>query len=604
MAAAGGKNDANTESKTLEHSPGPPVTESLLPQPKSKRPARWFSAWGMLSLHAGVCLAIALAIALAVNGYEALDDQAATHAKYIDGRLILRVSDVTTLVSAALVIVKLFVSWWTTLAVHACANHFFPETLSPTPCGDGDVNQDTAQKATTGDIDFMRQWKLPPWLKPPFALPRRPGQWTMTFALVAGAGQVLIAPVLSGATNWTSVSVTRNTATGSVAAVSPQADFSEWYWYNYPYTGTSYGLGRRPSLRMAAGYASLAWADLLTVFENGTSRTGNGCRHLVTSNDAMGLNSTLLNALLPCINIHSIQWYNASDSPSRVQTNLVLESYDLSIVNDAPFYYYNPGVAVMYDPNHLWNNSQVTSVKPDAVLYTGQQTLWMLVQRQPWQNPPCSHLDPTIFGSVDSLGLYNYSTGDKVNSNCYFFGRVNFTAGVTVSPQSTYLSSRVVEDQTPLEDVVFEASPWTQESLWLLPDLMTMISVMNSTLLPTYDNIDGYVEALVRQAYLAAWDMYHDSFDEDERQLTYTALQSVSRQLADVSFARVFGWLGICLLMTLTGIFLLAGVLAREDLELSKDEYQEAKQGGKSDAWEGFKASLSGFFGDWISSRL
>ena len=55
-------------------------------------------------------------------------------------------------------------------------------------------------------------------------------------------------------------------------------------------------------------------------------------------------------------------------------------------------------------------------------------------------------MDPTIFGSVDSLGIYNYSTGDKVNSNCYFFGLVTFTAGVTVSPYSTYLSNRVVED--------------------------------------------------------------------------------------------------------------------------------------------------------------
>jgi hypothetical protein len=241
MAAARGKNDANTESKTLGDSPAPPLTDNPPPESKSKRLARWFCAWCMLLLHAGVCLAIALAIALAVNGYEALDDQSATHAEYIDGRLVLRVSDVTTLVSAALVIVKLFVSWWTTVAVHACTHHFFPETASTTLSGDGDGNNETAQ-------DFMRRWKLPPWVKPPFSLPRRPGQWTMTFALVAGAVQVLIAPVLSGATNWTSVSVTRNTTTESVAAVSPQANFSDWYWYNYPYTGTNYGLGRRPSL--------------------------------------------------------------------------------------------------------------------------------------------------------------------------------------------------------------------------------------------------------------------------------------------------------------------------------------------------------------------
>jgi hypothetical protein len=34
-----------------------------------------------------------------------------------------------------------------------------------------------------------------------------------------------------------------------------------------------------------------------------------------------------------------------------------------------------------------------------------------------------------------------------------------------------------------------------------------MIAVMNSSLLPTWDNIDGYAETLIRQSYLAAWDM-------------------------------------------------------------------------------------------------
>ncbi len=61
-------------------------------------------------MHSGVFPAVALAIALAVDRYQALDDQSATHTQYIDGRLILRVSDITTLVSAGLVVVKLLVS--------------------------------------------------------------------------------------------------------------------------------------------------------------------------------------------------------------------------------------------------------------------------------------------------------------------------------------------------------------------------------------------------------------------------------------------------------------------------------------------------------------
>jgi len=209
-------------------------------------------------------------------------------------------------------------------------------------------------------------------------------------------------------------------------------------------------------------------------------------------------------------------------------------------------------------------------------------------------------MDPTIFGSVDSLPYYNYSTGDKVNSNCYFFALVDYTAGVTVSPRSTYHSSRVVEDQTPLEEVVFEPNPWVQESLWLLPDLMTMIAVMNSSLLPTYDNIDGYVEALLRQAYLAAWDMYHDSFDEDQISVTYTALPGVSRQLASISAARVYGWLSICLLMTVTGALLLANVLTGWDLQPSDRELRQGKDDGKS-AGRSIISALLGLCGDPVT---
>lgn len=67
------------------------------------------NAWSILLVHLGVCVAIALSIALAVHGYEALDDKSATHASYAGGKLILRVGDVTTLISAALVVVKLLV---------------------------------------------------------------------------------------------------------------------------------------------------------------------------------------------------------------------------------------------------------------------------------------------------------------------------------------------------------------------------------------------------------------------------------------------------------------------------------------------------------------
>ncbi|KAI3565895.1 hypothetical protein IWW34DRAFT_908191 [Fusarium oxysporum f. sp. albedinis] len=115
---------------------------------------------------------------------------------------------------------------------------------------------------------------------------------------------------------------------------------------------------------------------------------------------------------------------------------------------------------------------------------------------------------------------------------------------------------------------------------------MTMIAVMNSTLLPTYDNIDGYVQQLLRQLYLAAWDMYHDSFDSDQNSLTYKAIPGISRQLAEVSFARVFSWLGVCLLMTSSGFLLLVIVLDRRDMEVPEEALLEVREERESTGWD------------------
>lgn len=107
-----------------------------------------------------------------------------------------------------------------------------------------------------------------------------------------------------------------------------------------------------------------------------------------------------------------------------------------------------------------------------------------------------------------------------------------------------------------------------------MPDLMTMIAVMNSTLLPTWDNVDCYVELLIRQSYLAAWDTYHAWFDMAEP--LFDATLNEPRVKASVSFSRVFSWLAICLLSTLAGLVLLllaAGYKEEDDgLEEMKSE--------------------------------
>ncbi|KAF3060831.1 hypothetical protein CFAM422_010849 [Trichoderma lentiforme] len=78
------------------------------------------NAWGILKCRGAISTAIALGIDLAVDKYESLGDDGATHAGIVSDRLIHRVSDVTAIAFTAIVVVKLLVSTWIAHAIWAC----------------------------------------------------------------------------------------------------------------------------------------------------------------------------------------------------------------------------------------------------------------------------------------------------------------------------------------------------------------------------------------------------------------------------------------------------------------------------------------------------
>lgn len=398
----------------------------------------------------------------------------------------------------------------------------------------------------------MMKWKVPPWIKWRPEMPKKRVCWMVALLLLLIFPQALTGPLLSGAVDWNSSSITSQDV--EVLSKDPTALFGDWYWY------LSQEVTRKEYLRKAAGIASLAWANVLYVGQSRTDQTGNGCRHVVYDY-GMEANSTILGDTIPCIKIHDISWAN-SPVPSSV-TDYVgnQSSLALSLVGDAPFNYYHSGAAVLFDPeNTLWNTSDLIvndterfALVPSPTLFSGTKTIGLLVQRQPNTHPEdCSPIRPNPFGDTSNL-THIYAFSDTGNQNCYRVGTVNFTAGVMKTAVTTYVSNQVVEAPAG-ESLQLQADIWVQEALWFLPDLMTMIAVMNSSSMPTWNNMDDYVEMLIRYSYLAAWDMYHSSFDENGTSLVATRHEP--RLQATVSSARVFSWLAISLLMTLSGILL------------------------------------------------
>ncbi|RYP72578.1 hypothetical protein DL771_004073 [Monosporascus sp. 5C6A] len=531
------------QSLTAETNPVP-APEQTYDSPGKKRRLHVPAAarpWFILFVHGACCVAVALAVALGLDGYMAGDD---SNPRLVDGRLLLRVSDITTMVSVALVIIRIIVGWWSAIILWASGRYMLHRA---------------AARTDHRTVSRMIRSKLPPWLQSVRNFPTGFPAWTISAALLAILIQAFISPILTGSINWNATFRISNTAV-SVSSADPTAAPGVWYWYN-----AQGSFDKRAYLRSAAGYASSAWADPSTVDPHGNSLVGNGCRHIV-NDDGLPRNSVLVDALLPCINVNSISWYRPDDVIP--EDDWGVSGQELTLVDDDPWYYYRAGVTLVYDVNRTRETPNPYDRLPSADTFSGNMTVALMVYRRTYDvDPICQMLPNTIFGD---MGALPYVVRERLptagNENCYLVGRIDFTAGVTRSSRATYISPRLVEDTTPIEDVVYEPHPWVWDAIWMMPDLMTMLAVMNTSQLPTYNNIDDYVGNMVRQGYLGAWDMLSHSFDRPESAESYSAFPAESRLLADVSFVRVFTWLGLCLLMTISGVLLLGAVLRADDL--------------------------------------
>ncbi|KAI9868411.1 MAG: hypothetical protein M1813_005854 [Trichoglossum hirsutum] len=334
-----------------------------------------------------------------------------------------------------------------------------------------------------------------------------------------------------------------------------------WYYY------LSDQGSRKYYVTNTIGFVDKAWVNLNLEMAN--KRVGATCRHVVPDHN-FPVGSLLLGATIPCIDIHDISW--ATEPASQNIIDLVQDSSPLSVVGENFLNNFQEGQAALFDPQPLaWDSDKLIRSKtatadyPAALLFSGKKTV-LLYRGRGASSSECNVFAtgvPSLFG--------NATPGDTVfqpsgSNRCYMYGTVSFTAGVIKPPKSRYISSQVVEANViakgthPLreEDTVasFEQSIWVSEALSLMSDVMTVIAITNSSSLPTWNNLDNYTGALIRIAYLAAWDMLHGSFEQTDT-TTLQALPAAQRLRASVSPERVFGWFAVNLLLTASGIVII-----------------------------------------------
>ncbi|RSM19121.1 hypothetical protein CDV31_002042 [Fusarium ambrosium] len=482
-------------------------------------------------LHILWCILLVVCMLILLDGYHAILPEAP---RYVDSQLRLRVSDVTTIISVALVVTRLLVGAWMGVVLW---NVIF--VLLETP---GLHLSEVTQTFT---------YKVPPW----HAIRGNKSGFFVVGLLLLVVPQPLIGPLISGAVDW-DVGFKYSADLDQTQAGYPGASPLLWFWYYYS------SEDRRSYVRRAAAYASIAW--------DGTAIDEGHCRHIM-NDDGFPVNSSVLDATIPCLQIHSIKFpteYPPDDVFQVVNLSVHAATYDdgLTRVKDPPLSYGIDGNAVLFDkddrPGMLGNfpNKSDTEFRmdvPSAYLYSGILHAVVLINGTVSLNGNnCTDLKESIFGMKKFNNIF--TPNERGNYyRCFTYAVVNLTAGVVRSPKSTYLSSRVIQGDATGSEVSIQPAPWVQEAMYLMPDVMSVFSMMNSSGLSTWENLEEYVTRLIRYSYQGSWDMLSRSFEPDNKLLSVRRYEQ--RQVAQVSRPRVFGWLGASLALTLSWALLVLG---------------------------------------------
>jgi hypothetical protein len=177
-----------------------------------------------------------------------------------------------------------------------------------------------------------------------------------------------------------------------------------------------------------------------------------------------------------------------------------------------------------------------------------------MIGRQ-WSNE-CKIISSGLFGNATSMAKITNAyplIHDPTYEICYLSGTINITTGIVKSPFSRFVSSRIIEARQ--DNLPIEPSIWTEEALFQMPDVTPRITNLNNSHVPTLDNLDDYVKTTIKISYMAAWDSFSNSYEQNNR-VELKVNQCVDMLRASVSQSRVYGWLAINLLLTASGIIL------------------------------------------------
>lgn len=418
-------------------------------------------------------------------------------------------SDVTTFISAALVIFRLVAAAW---AGSLCWRSAF---------------------FLMGRPGLRRQelhWMIGLGIVTPLAYFRD--------ALISIVGIIMLitfcaqatSPILTGSITWIPSSrlvELRSDATVSALVVP---DLKQWEEYS------TYAPRREWTARQAAGLSNLAWGRDV---EKGVMK------RVLPSTYGLSINSTVANVTLPYFSVTSLEWVADPMTLPESQRNLGEIISRLSTYGATRSLLLGAGALI---PDFPWNKTA-----PPATLGISQRRLLVMSTHWTFDNQAtgCSSNTSTIFRNIpSSIGTL------QTNAECYAFAWVQYSAGTGICKTCRVSSSSVVQNDTaltPQQDLM------TLEALRLMPDTSDILVQMNSSIPFSWEgSIDDYVIAVLGRSYSGAWAALTNHLGRHSVPLTSTFSPSVPSLRAQVHLERVYAWFGIQVLSTVCSLIFLS----------------------------------------------
>lgn len=364
-------------------------------------------------------------------------------------------------------------------------------------------------------------------------MPSRAGMRGITgvifIVLVASLPHQAAQPILTGSITW-SPSFELIPGMQPVKDIAVSSNGTAWegfkFWHDWP----------RKQTQKAVGMASIMWTSA-------ESHQTEVMKRVLPSTHHLSLNSTIANVTIPYFVISSMEWIRDPMSLTQKQraaypSMFSASGYAAALIPDSG------GEQLPFLPSNR--------PFPDPVRISESRLLVVQVQHVETRDAGCNS---STFGPLPSkVGTYLIPEDNGGITACYAYANVTYEAGAAICTNCRLSSFTTVENTSALK---VQADPMTTEALALMAETALLMSYTNTSLPPAYQNLDEYCRIMLSRSYSAAWSALTEFTGRDTDGLVSPASISVPTSQGVVQSWRVVCWLILNLLLTCCGIVFL-----------------------------------------------